>query len=172
MKHRRNKDGWTPDFELAWLSYESKSESPSQQESLRALHEHGRDKARTFAEDLDQIENLVVNTHPLPLLACFSAFFLTSLIPKKVIDEDVPVLQAHIELLQAVLLRHRLDEFEWREHPSVAVDPIGRCLCSLTRDFSAQRLTQMVPQGKTGGKTGGETRGENRENRDSLSFDN
>ena len=127
------------------MSYASAPAGANGPESLNAIHEFGRLQGSFFGEQVDQLEDLVLNTNPLPLLACFSAFFLTSLVKHPRIDDNVAVVQAHAELLQAIALRHRREEFVWRENPSSAVDPIGRCLAAATDAFSAKRMTKMVP---------------------------
>ena len=134
------------DFEkqhrLVWTTLFD-SPAVDRDELRRVFLDRARAEEATFAERLDLLDRLILNTHPLSLLSSFSTYFLTSLSQNHEIEKGVEMVQAHGEILQALALRHRWGDFVCREHPSQALQPIGVALAEASRAFSGRRLGEV-----------------------------
>ena len=120
------------------------SEVPHE-ELIKAFIEEGKTHAEKFPSLLSDLENSIAKLNPTDLLSILSFYGLTGFVDiyGNVKQKEGPIIQNHIELIQALLLKNSLDKFE----NAPAVPPVVSKIVDLCRDvnssFHMQRLSQL-----------------------------
>lgn len=94
-----------------------------------------------YCRNLEELEALVLKSHPLVLLSVLS---IVSLLPVESLDIESdsqnPHLQHHVELVQSLALRHSLDSFQY-EDPNI--ERVLQLAKELSDNFAIKRLRDI-----------------------------
>lgn len=102
----------------------------------------GENAERQFKTSLQELEKRLLTVHPLSLLALFAYYGLTVFGGKdpELTQED-PILQHHVELVQAFILQHQPSEFESNPVLPPDFEVFRRLIQEISGTFSFRRFT-------------------------------
>ena len=104
----------------------------------------GESFEREFGDTFQELGNRLLTIDPLSLLALFTFYGLAVHGGKDPeLTQDEPILQHHIELLQAFVLQHQLDKFEFNPVVPQVHDSFRELIQKVSRAFSYRRLTSL-----------------------------
>jgi hypothetical protein len=107
----------------------------------------GEEAARLHEEAMEALLRVPVAADPLITLASFSFHGLTtSLDTVREVEEFDPILMHHVELLQAVMLRHQRRTFSLEPPSSDHLGFLRHLLLTATRTFSQKRAAEIQPE--------------------------
>lgn len=149
-KRRRIRDTHRQDIsrhQSSGLTYQqmpSPFEGMSDAESVEHLRTVGEDANRRFVAASQELKNKLPTIDPLSLLSLFAYYGLASPAGEDPeLAQDEPILQHHIELLQAFILQNQLNGFEFKPVVPPDFETFRKLIREISRSFVSRRFTAL-----------------------------
>lgn len=97
---------------------------PRSEQTRLLMHEMAQNAEKEFGESLPELEQELMRRDPLLVMSLFAFYYLTTYIDEKGEVFPAAVNQADSELLQCIMLRHRLDEYK----PDSITSDVGKII--------------------------------------------
>ncbi len=113
----------------------------SETDRIQVIKGMAQSSKTTFADSLEKLQEHLRTIDPVQLLSVFSLYGLTSINGRDPEPtRENPVLQHHVELLQALVLRFNRDDFEYRPVLGPSQSKIRELVTDVEHAFSMKRL--------------------------------
>jgi hypothetical protein len=152
-KKRREKKSHNSTSFDEYLEIISALQGMSEEEAILYLKRKGEEFGQIFEDSFKQLQEQLLCVEPRLLLSSLSFYNLTSFGKQsKRIDGEKSIHQHAIELVQALLLQHRQEDFTF--NPKVAFDSqtLGDLIRKAPEAFQWRRLAQLDPEMAAAGR--------------------
>lgn len=116
----------------------------SEAEVLERVKSRGEEFAKIFKDCFDDLQKRILGADPLVLLSALSYYALTIQSPRRRASiEESPIQQHGLELLQALLLRHRREEFVLKAATAFDFSKFSDLIEKCAQAFQMRSLAQL-----------------------------
>jgi hypothetical protein len=130
--------------ELRFYDVSSPFKGMSDKEIVTQLKQVGAEHELIFADSLQTLQETLLTTDPVLLLSVLSFYNLTELVGEDgALPRSTPLIQHHVEVIQALTLQHYLSEYDQRPAKSDELQTIGDLIRKSAEAFSVKRLTAL-----------------------------
>ena len=132
--------------QLSYYELPSPFEGMSDSEAVTNLREIGETYKSQFTDAVQALQEQILTVDPIKLLAAFSYYGLT-IAPGQdpELTQDSPILQHHAELLQAFVLKQRLDAFAMHAVIPTAFEATRNQVQTVSQAFARRRFAVLDP---------------------------